>query len=124
MDHPLRSDKYKSLRRRIYNLIKRGFAIPRQSNIIFVCGGNKPDHMRRKFHNNFNNLLPGYELFEPEFAMHKYRTLGDSEPFDITIFEEIIGNLSRLIIIFPEAEGSIAETGYFSAFPNIAKKYF
>lgn len=122
MDHPLRSDDHKSLRRRLYDLFKTGFTIPKQSNIVFVCGGSEPYRMRRRFQNEFDELLPGYEFFEPEFAMRKYWTLGDNEPFDITTFEELIGNLSHSIVIFPEAPGSFAETGYFSAIPEIAKK--
>lgn len=122
MDHPLRDDNYKSLRRELYALLKNGFTIPRQSNIVFVCGGSEPSHMRRKFQREFDKLLPGYEFFEPEFAMRKYWTLGDSEPFDISTFEEMIGDLSNAIVIFPEAAGSIAETGYFSARPDIARK--
>jgi len=78
--------------------------------------------MRRRFQAEFEKLLPDFEFFEPEFAMRKYRTLGDSEPFDITTFEEMIGNLSHSIIIFPEAPGSLAETGYFSAIPEISRK--
>lgn len=122
MDHPLRSDDHKSLRRRLYKLISNGFTIPRQSNIVFVCGGSEPHHMRRQFQDKFDTILPNHEFFEPEFAMRKYWTLGDSEPFDITTFEELIGNLSHSIVIFPEAAGSLAETGYFSARPEIAKK--
>ena len=34
----------------------------------------------------------------------------------------MIGNLSHSIVIFPEAPGSLAETGYFSARPEIARK--
>lgn len=122
MDHPLRSDDNKSLRKRLYDLFKKGFKIPRQSNIVFVCGGSEPTDMRRRFQSEFEELLPGYEFFEPEFAMRKYWTLGDNEPFDITTFEELIGNLSHSIVIFPEAPGSLAETGYFSAIPEISKK--
>ena len=122
MDHPLRSDNHKSLRRGLYALLKDGFTISRQSNIVFVCGGSASNHMRRQFQSVFSDLLPGYEFFEPEFAMRKYWTLGDREPFDITTFEELIGNLSHSIVIFPEAAGSLAETGYFSAIPDIARK--
>lgn len=122
MDHPLRSDDHKSLRKRIYDLFKNGFTIPRQSNIVFVCGGSELTDMRRRFQSEFDALLPGYEFFEPEFAMRKYWTLGDNEPFDITTFEELIGKLSHSIVIFPEAPGSLAETGYFSAIPEIAAK--
>lgn len=122
MDHPLRSDDNKSLRKRLYELIRNGFTIPRQSNIVFVCGGSDPVSMRRTFQGRFSELLPGYQFFEPEFAMKKYWTLGDTEPFDIATFEELIGNLSHSIVIFPEAPGSIAETGYFSAINEIARK--
>lgn len=54
--------------------------------------------------------------------MRKYWTLGGNEPFDMTAFEELIGKLSHSIVIFPEAAGSLAETGYFSAIPEIASK--
>jgi len=120
MDHPLRSDEYLSLRRDIYELLKNGYSIPRQSNIVFVCGGNKPRSLRRQFQRKFPKLLPEFEFFEPEFAMKMYWTLGDTEPFDITTFEELIAALSHSIVIFPEAPGSIAETGYFSAKPDLA----
>lgn len=122
MDHPLRNDDHKSLRKGLYTLFKNGFTIPRQSNIVFVCGGSKSTDMRRRFQEEFDVLLPGFEFFEPEFAIHKYRTLGDDEPFDITTFEELIGELSHSIVIFPEGPGSFAETGYFSAIPKIPKK--
>ncbi len=122
MDHPLRSEENKSLRREIYQLLSNGFSIPWQSNIIFVCGGSEPGNMRKLFQANFDTLLPGYQFFEPEFAMRKYWTMGDDEPFDITTFEELIGELSHSIVIFPEAAGSLAETGYFSAKPELAKK--
>lgn len=122
MDHPLRSDENKSLRREIYQLLSNGFSIPRQSNIIFVCGGNEPSHMRKLLQSKFESSLPGYQFFEPEFAMRKYWTLGDDEPFDITTFEELIGELSHSIIIFPEVPGSLAELGYFSAKPELSKK--
>ncbi|WP_147431148.1 retron St85 family effector protein [Oceanibaculum indicum] len=122
MDHPLRSENYIELRRAVYKTIQEAFTIPRQSNIVFVCGGNDQQDMRRQFQDKFSTLLPGFEFFEPEFAMRKYLTLGDSEPFDITVFEELIGELSHSIVIFPEAPGSLAETGYFSAKEDIARK--
>lgn len=122
MDHPLRSDKFKSLRRGLYDLLLSGFSIPRQSNIVFVCGGNAPGDMRKLFQSEFEALLPGYQFFEPEFAMRTYWTLGDDVPFDITTFEEMISQLSHSIVVFPEAPGSLVETGYFSAKPEIASK--
>lgn len=122
MDHPLRSDSNKSLRKRVVGLLENGFSIARQSNIIFVCGGNAPESMRRRFQAEFPTILPGFEFFEPEFAMKSYFTLGDQIPFDISEFEELVGQLSHSIVLFPEAPGSIAETGYFSAIPELAQK--
>lgn len=122
MDHPLRGDENKSLRRRMVQLLKSGYSIERQSNIIFVCGGNDATSMRRRFQSEFPRLLPDFEFFEPEFAMKSYFTLGDHIPFDISEFEELVGQLSHSIVLFPEAPGSIAETGYFSAIPALAQK--
>ena len=122
MDHPLRGELHKSLRKRVVSLLEDGFSIARQSNIIFVCGGNEDASMRRQFQAVFPDVLPGFEFFEPEFAMKSYFTLGDRVPFDIAEFEELIGQLSHCIVIFPEAPGSLAETGYFSAKPELASK--
>ncbi|MCB2135941.1 MAG: retron St85 family effector protein, partial [Rhodobacteraceae bacterium] len=122
MEHPLRSDKHKSLRKDFSFVLKNGFTIQRQSNIVFVCGGNDLAHMRRRFQKEFKKLLPDYEFFEPEFAMKNYFTLGDDNPFDISEFEELVGELAISIVLFPEAPGSFAETGYFSARPDLAKK--
>lgn len=122
MDHPLRSENNASLRREIHELFRNGFSIPRQSDIVFVCGGNEEGDMRKKFQAVFDELMAGYQFFEPEFAMQTYLTLGDNVPFDIATFEEMIGELSHSIIIFPEAPGSLAETGYFSAVEAIANK--
>lgn len=122
MDHPLRSDDCKELRGRVVQLLKSGFSILRQSNIVFVCGGNKPEDMRQKFHDNFQTLMPDHEFFKPEFAMKNYFALGDSEPFDIADFESLVADLSMAIVLFPEAPGSYAELGYFSANEPLAKK--
>ncbi|OCP18835.1 hypothetical protein BC361_00185 [Ensifer sp. LC54] len=78
--------------------------------------------MRRKFQDIFSSLLPDFEFFEPEFAMRNYFGLGDERPFDISEFEELIGELSHSIVLFPEAPGSFAEAGYFGAIDSLAKK--
>ncbi|MEQ8710863.1 MAG: retron St85 family effector protein [Rhodospirillales bacterium] len=123
MDHPLRSKDYKLLRGRVVQILREGFHIRRQSNIVFVCGGNNPEkHLRKKFQLEFSKHLPNHEFFEPEFAMNSYFGLGDEVPFNISEFEELVGQLSHSIVIFPEAPGSFAETGYFSARPSLAKK--
>jgi hypothetical protein len=122
MDHPLRNEENKELRGRVVHLLKNGFSILRQSNIVFVCGGNERTHMRWRFERVFQKLLPDYEFFKPEFAMTNYFTMGDSEPFDIADFESLVGDLSLAIVLFPEAPGSFAELGYFSGQPDLASK--
>lgn len=44
------------------------------------------------------------------------------EPFDLADFEELVGEISFAIVLFPEAPGSYAETGYFSAVQGLAQK--
>jgi hypothetical protein len=122
MDHPLRSDKNKSLRSRVVSLLKNGFNIIKESNIVFVCGGNGNDDMRNQFEKVFEKVLPDYEFFKPEFAMENYFTYSDTNPFDIADFEALVAELSIAIVIFPEAPGSFAELGYFSGQTKLASK--
>lgn len=121
MEHPLRSEKNKSLRRDFLSLIKNGHSIQRTSNIVFVCGGNNSKHMRRQFQGIFDEILPEFEFFEPEFAIDTYLELDDKIPFEITEFEALIGKLSHSIVLFPEAAGSYAETGYFALVAHLAE---
>lgn len=78
--------------------------------------------MRRQFQQYFEANLAEFEFFEPEFAMKNYFSEPDAEPFDIAEFEQLVGDLSHSIVLFPESPGSIAEMGYFSAVPALAKK--
>ena len=78
--------------------------------------------MRKKFQSYFEENLCEFEFFEPEFAMKNYFSEEDDKPFDIAEFEKLVGELSHSIVIFPEAAGSFAETGYFSATPDLACK--
>jgi len=122
MDHPLRDDSNISLRGRVVQLLKIGFSVLRDSNIVFVCGGNEEHQMRPQFETEFPNILACYEYFKPEYAMKNYFTLGDHEQFDIADFEQMVGQLSRAIVLFPEAPGSFAELGYFSGEKDLARK--
>lgn len=122
MDHPVRADTNKVLRGRMVQLLKDGYNILNQSNVVFVCGGNRPDDMRNQFEEAFPQLLPDYEFFKPEFAMENYFSFGDTEPFDIADFETMVADLSIAIVLFPEAPGSFAELGYFSGQDNLARK--
>lgn len=122
MDHPIREDTSKVLRGRVVQLLKEGYYILNQSNIVFVCGGNQSNDMRSQFETVFPTLLPDYEFFKPEFAMENYFSFGDTEPFDIADFETMVAELSIAIVLFPEAPGSFAELGYFSGQPPLSQK--
>ena len=122
MDHPLNSKSQKELRGRVVQFICNALLVQNQSNLVFVCGGNDADCMRRKFFEYFKSNLADHEFFEPEFAMKSYFSSEDIEPFNIAEFEEIVAKLSHCIVIFPEAPGSFAELGYFSTNEIIRRK--
>lgn len=122
MDHPLVSQEHKDLRQRVVQLLRSSYNARRSSNIIFVCGGNDDTHMRMLFRGYCVNNLSDFEIFFPEYAMEYIFSTELDEPFDITDFEQLICELSHAIVIFPEAAGSFAETGYFSAIEQIAKR--
>lgn len=54
--------------------------------------------------------------------MENYFKEMSEEPFNIAQFEEIVGDLSHAIVLFPEAPGSFAETGYFSKIKGLYQK--
>ena len=122
LDHPLLEAHNKELRKRVVDLLKQAFTVSRDSNLVFVCGGNDPSHMRQRFATYFPDNLADFEFFEPEFAMENYFLSGDPEPFNIGDFEELVGRLSHSIVLFPEGPGSFAELGYFSMQPELASK--
>ena len=122
MDHPLLSSTQTPLRRRMVHFLKTALVVQRSSNIVFLCGGNDSDHMRTCFRAYCEQHLPDYEIFLPEAAMGSVFSDDLSEPFDLADFEELVGAISYAIVVFPEAPGSYAETGYFSAIPGLAEK--
>ena len=122
MDHPLISINQAPLRKRMVRFLRTALAVQRSSNIIFLCGGNNTDHMRTCFRQYCECNLPEYEVFMPESAMESIFTDDLQEPFDLTDFEELVGEISYAIVVFPEGPGSYAETGYFSAIPILAQK--
>lgn len=111
-----------SLRKRMVHFLKRALEVQRRSNIVFLCGGNDSGHMRTCFREYCEHHLPEYEIFLPEAAMGSVFSDELSEPFDLTDFEELVAAISYVIVVFPEAPGSYAETGYFSAKTKLAKK--
>lgn len=122
MDHPIVSGDHSNLRKRVVQFLQKSYAIRRNSNIVFVCGGNEAQHMRQQFATYCEQNLHDFEILFPEYAMPNYFSDDVQEPFDIADFEEIIGQLSHAIVIFPEAAGSFAETGYFSAIDVLANR--
>ena len=122
MDHPLLSSKQTPLRKRMVHFLKTALVVQRSSNIVFLCGGNDSNHMRTYFKTYCEKHLTDYEIFLPESAMGSIFSDELSEPFDLADFEELVGAISYAIVVFPEAPGSYAETGYFSAIPKLAQK--
>lgn len=122
MDHPLLREDQLHLRRRVVQILSSKYSSLERGNIIFVCGGNKRKHMRVQFRNYCGVHKPNYLIFQPEFAMESYFTEAGDEQFDIADFERLIGELSHAIVVFPEAPGSYAEVGYFSAIENLTTK--
>ncbi len=122
MDHPLRSSTQTPLRKRLVHFLKTALAVERSSNIVFLCGGNESTHMRTCFRAYCEQNLPDYEIFLPEAAMAFVFSDELAEPFDLADFEKLVGDISYAIVVFPEAPGSYAETGYFSATPTLSQK--
>lgn len=122
MDHPLKENANRDLRKQVIQLFQGAYRVPRGGNIVFVCGGNDPSDMRPQFREYCAENLKEFEIFFPEFAMKDYFSAAVPEPFDIADFEFLVGELSHAIVIFPEAPGSFAETGYFSAIELLSTK--
>lgn len=122
MDHPLLGQEQKNLRQRVVQLLRSSYRAHRSSNIIFVCGGNEDAHMRMLFRAYCAENLKDFEIFFPEYAMENIFSTDPDEQFDIADFERMLSELSHAIVLFPEAAGSFAETGYFSAIEAISKR--
>lgn len=114
LDHPLRDDANKALRQRVIQHLKSGCSVKRAGDLIFVCGGNDPTHMRPRFTSYCSIHYPELELFQPEYAMKDYFAGPGGTPFDLGTFERLVAELSHVIVLFPEAAGSFAEAGYFA----------
>lgn len=114
LDHPLRDDAHKALRQRVIQHLKNGCSVKRSGDLVFVCGGNDPAHMRPRFTDYCRQNHADLELFQPEYAMKDYFSGPGGSPFDLATFERLVAELSHVIVLFPEAAGSFAEAGYFS----------
>ena len=78
--------------------------------------------MRTVFQQYCAQNLSDYEIFLPEAAMGSIFSDDLLAPFDLADFEELVAAMSHAIVLFPEAPGSYAETGYFAAVPSLAQK--
>src|SRR5436305_15007714 len=91
-------------------------------HLLFVCGGSvHPAHnsLRKKFLAYANAELPNFRVFLAESAT---RDMFDYHPphfLNLAHFEEFIAAYSDCIVLFPESQGSLAEIGFFSAYPRI-----
>ena len=121
MRHPLLK-AHNEVRKRMIAVLRDGLLVRRAGNLVFVCGGNDRTHMRPRFCEYLTDDSPDYKVFQPEFAMKNYFSDEHGGQLDLGKFEELVGELSHAIVIFPEAPGSFAETGYFSKTPPLAKK--
>lgn len=124
MSHPFSHPSAKSLLKRVAQLFKATDTyILKDSNIVFVCGGpmDKPS-MRKKFCEYAKLTLTTLRVFLAEDAEKDYVTHDDPDFHNVGEFEEIIGDVSDCLIIFPESPGSYAELGYFSAREKLRKK--
>jgi hypothetical protein len=119
--HPIRDTDRIKLRHSLAELLKKNYDLVRHGSIVFVCGGNEPNHARTRFLEIAPAELPDYDLFTPEIALKELWRDGDG-PFELTGFEELLAEVSAAIVVFPESPGSFCETGYFSAKENILSK--
>ena len=104
------------------HFLKNSLTVQRSSNIIFLCGGNNSTDMRMCFKDYCEDKLREYEVFMPESALGSIFSDDMRGQFDLADFEELVGEISYAIVVFPEAAGSYAETGYFSAVRDLAEK--
>lgn len=106
----------------MFALLREGLMVRRAGNLIFVCGGNAQTDLRPQFKSFSEYNLTEFQIFQPEFAMENYFSDMGGRQLDLGEFETLIGDLSHAIVIFPEAPGSFAETGYFSNIEKLAEK--
>jgi len=97
--------------------------ISRDSNIVFLCGGNiHEDTMRSQFRKYARAELPHFHIFLAEDAQRDLVTYEEAEFYNIGEFEEIIGAFAKCVILFLESPGSYAELGYFAKIEEIRRK--
>lgn len=103
--------------------------VRRNSNVVFVCGGEvslgvskQNPSMRQRFLDYAKINLVNHTMFLAESAEKDYVNHEDIEYHNVGEFEEIIGEFSDCLLIFPESSGSFAELGFFAKNDIIRKK--
>lgn len=122
MGHPFADKNLKKFRERVTNFVHSGLHRTTATNIIFVCGGSSPAHLRPQFIDYMAAALPEYIPFKPEAAQEDYFANDQGGALNLSEFEELISDLSLGIVLFAESPGSYAELGLFSALENVRKK--
>jgi hypothetical protein len=92
------------------------------AKLLFVCGGPidsaKPS-IRQQFVEWASLNLPTCRVFLAEKAAQDFLAHDDPLLFRLAEFEEFLASVADCVIVFPESVGSFAETGYFSAKPEV-----
>lgn len=122
MSHPVTEPKNKRVRDRLSDLVLNGLHRTAATNIIFVCGGDDAHHLRPKFIEYMKSDMPAYRPFRPEAAQIDFFEQDHEGKLNLSLFEELVSDLSLGIVLFAESPGSYAETGLFSALENARKK--
>jgi hypothetical protein len=120
-DHPASIDMLD----RLVSVIKANpiFLVP-SAQIIFVCGGPIGGSLtvRQQFLDWAAAELPNCKVFVAEEAARDLLSDEQSRPLNLSKFEKFLANVADCVIVFPESVGSWAETGYFSAEPDVRQK--
>ena len=94
--------------------------------LVFLCGGDgkQEHHLRHKFYKYFEKEKKDSHitLINVEDVYDSFHIDSDGSRINLVHFEEDLGLLSDLILVFPESAGSYAETGLFSSKEELFKK--
>lgn len=124
MSHPFMHSRGRDLLKRVaQSICSENTYFLRDSNIVFVCGGAmNSSTMRFRFCEFARTELPHLRIFLAEAAQQDYVTHVEPEFHAVSEFEDIIGEVSDCVVLFPESAGSYAELGYFSRNETLRKK--
>lgn len=122
MGHPFANSDSKKFRERVAEFVQTGLHRTTATNILFICGGSEPSHLRPRFIEYMRAELKDYIPFKPEIAQDDYFANDQGGRLNLSDFEELISDLALGIVLFAESPGSYAELGLFSALENVRKK--